>query len=536
MKINYKQITVALFLVCIIFAFLSCFERKQTDVFDILSIKSFREIPGITPEEILAIEELQKEFALNGKPFIYGMIPSTEAFIKNNGQAGGYAVFLCQWLSELFEIEFRVEIHQMNVLLEKTDSYEVDFNGIFMATPERLQRYFLTDTIANRLYKVFKLEGSPALNQVSQERPLRYAFIGTPVEAVVASVTQPGSYVPVWVNGFPEAYEALKNKEADALIASSNAETFLLDYENIIMEDFFPLIFNPVSMATANPKLVPIISAVTKAQRSGAFSHLNNLYNQGYRDYLHHKMYTRLTNEERSYINNMIANNLSVPIAANSTNYPLSFFNRFDRQWQGIFFDILDEVTLLTGLTFEVVHAENTNWSLIYEMLKNGEVAFAPEVAQTKEREEYFIWSDKVILEDYYALISRSDYRNITLNEIIHEKIGVARGTSFTDVFNQWFPNHRYTFEYDNIDLAFTALQNGEVDLVMSTQRRLMYLSHYQELSGFKVNMLFDQHIDTKFGFNKNETVLLSIIDKALKLIKIESISDDWFNRIFNYD
>ncbi|MCL2722351.1 MAG: ATP-binding protein, partial [Treponema sp.] len=393
-----------------------------------------------------------------------------------------------------------------------------------------------TDTIANRLYVTFRLEGSLPLNQISLERPLRYAFIGTPVEAVVASVTEPGSYVPVWVNGFPEAYAALVNGDADAFIASSNAETFSLDYGNIIIEDFFPLIFNPVSMAAADPQLQPIISVVTKAQRSGATSLTNNLYNKGYLDYMKHKMNVRLSEQERAYINNLAAEGLKVPIAANSTNYPLSFFNKYDRQWQGIFFDLLDEISLLTGLSFEVVHVENTNWPLINEMLISGEAAFAPEVAYTKEREEYFIWSDIVILEDNYALISRADYRNITLNEIIHEKVGVARGTSFTAVFNQWFPNHRNIFVFDDIDQAFSALQQGEVDLVMSTQRRLMYLTHYQELFGFKVNMVFDQDIETKFGFNKNETELLSIIDKALRLIKIENINNDWFNRIFNYE
>jgi len=509
---------------------------QQPEIFDVTSVKTFHQIPGITPEEIEAIEALRNEYTKNGKSFTYGMIPSTEAFVKNNGQIGGYSVLLCQWLSELFGIEFNVEVHQMNVLLEKTDTYQVDFNGIFMATPERLQRYLMTDTIANRLYVIFRLEGSPALNQISQERPLRYAFIGTPVEAVVASVTQPGSYVPVWVNGFPEAYLALANGEADAFIASSNAEIFALEYNNIIIEDFYPLIFNPVSMATANRDLAPIISAFTKLQRSGATSHLSNLYKQGYNEYLTYKLRTRLNDEERAYINNLTSRGLSVPIAANSTNYPLSFYNRHHRQWQGIFFDLLDEISMFTGLSFEVVHAENTNWPEINEMLIKGEAAFAPEVAQTKERENYFIWSDIVILEDHYAFISRLDYHNVTLNEIPYQKIGVARGTSFTAMFNQWFPNHRNTFEYDNIDQAFNALQRGEVDLVMSTQRRILYLSHYQELFDFKVNMVFDQHIETKFGFNKNETILLSIVDKSLKLLQVDKINHDWQNRVFNYN
>jgi len=526
----YKIIAL-LILIFTVFCFFACSRQPsqpQGQNIDISSFKSFHDIPGITKEEILAIEALQKEY----KSFIYGMIPSTEAFIKNDGQIGGYAVLLCEWLTELFGIEFQVEIHQMNVLVGKTDSYEVDFNGIFMPTPERLLRYFLTDTIANRLYVVFRLEGSPSPNQISQERPIRYAFIGTPAEAVVASVTKPGSYVPVWVNGFPEAYLALINGDADAFIASRNAETFTLDYNDIIVEDFFPLIFNPVSMATANPKLQPIISAVTKALRNNASSYVNHLYNQGYQDYRRHKMSVLLTDEERAYINN----NPIVPAAASNANYPLSFYNRRDNKWQGVFFDLLEEINLLTGLSFEVVHDENTNWTEIYEMLINGKAAITPEMVRTEEREEHFIWSDKLILEDYYALISLLDYSNITLNEISYKKIGMVRGSIHAETFNQWFPNHINTVLYDNYDLAFNALYNKEVDLVMSTQRRLLYLTHYQEFFGFKANMIFEQHIETKLGFNKNETILLSIIDKTLGLINIKSIGNDWMNRIYDYE
>jgi len=552
MTAAFKKITAALILIYSISGFFACSWRQLQPLqqsfqtleqsFSINHIVSFRDIPGVTEEEINAIEKLQKEY----ESFTYGMILSTESFIKDNdenGEAviGGYAALLCEWLSELFGIKFNVEIFPTNILYEELDNCKIDFSGLLAPTPERLLRYYMTDIIAERQFMIYRLEppsgasraGSRSLNEISQERPIKYAFtLNAPAEATVASVTMPGTYEPVWVENFDEAYRVLEDGYADAYIAASIADAFFIEYENMIVKDFFPLIFNSAAMTTANPELAPIISVVTKAQQNGAISYMNHLYNQGYNDYLKYKMSVWLNEEELEYIKN----NPIVPITASSINYPLSFYNDYENKWQGVYFDLLDEINLLTGLSFEVVHDKNTNWADIYEILKNGKAAIVPEAVRTAEREEHLIWSDIKILDDYYALISRSDYRNITLNEISHEKIGIARDTVHAQIFKQWFPNHKNTVEYESITQAFNALQHGEVDLVMSTQRRLLYLTHYRELFGFKINKVFDQYIETRLAFNKDETILLSIVDKALKLINVKSIENDWMNRVYDYE
>jgi signal transduction histidine kinase len=136
---------------------------------------------------------------------------------------------------------------------------------------------------------------------------------------------------------------------------------------------------------------------------------------------------------------------------------------------------------------------------------------------------------------DYFALISKSGYHDIAINEIQNVRIGVAQGTIFASTFKQWFPNHEHTVEYENMDKAISALQRGEVDLVMTTQRRLLLLTHYQELPGYKANIIFDQPTEAKSGFNKDEVILCSIVDKALKIIDTKGISDRWMRRTYDY-
>ncbi|MCL2766008.1 MAG: transporter substrate-binding domain-containing protein [Treponema sp.] len=523
MKIN--QFTVLFLFIVFIIGITACSTESDKPLF-----KSFRDVPGVTAREIEAVEALQKKYEY----FSYGMILSTEAFVMEDGRTGGYAALFCEWLTQLFNIPFKLEIMETNEILEKMETGEVDFSGNLMPTDERRQRYYMTDTIAERQFILVRLAGSPSLDQILLERPIRYAFpVNTPVEETIAMVTEPDSYEPVWVFSIMDAYDILNKGEADAYITSSITEAVFINYDNIVTQDFFPLCFNPTTMAASGTRedLEPIISIVTKAQRSGAMSLMLSLYNQGYQDYRRYKMFESLNEKERAFL----LNNPTIPIAAFNTNYPLSFYNTYVNEWQGIYFDLLNEITSLTGLAFKIVHDEKADWHDIKEMLLNREALLIPELGYTKEYGEHFIWSGTVILDDNYALVSRSEFRDITINEILHVKTGVAGDETFTSLFRQWFPNHRDIVEYGSIDLALDALQRGEVDMVMTTQRRLMNLTHFREEVGYKANYIFNQSMETRFAANKEEEILLSIIDKAFILTNINAITDSWMRKTYDY-
>ncbi|MCL2185479.1 MAG: transporter substrate-binding domain-containing protein [Treponema sp.] len=519
------------------FLFILCLAGcvKKTEEIHLSPIQTFQsyiDIPGITNEEIAAIKLLQKNHA----SFNYGVIHSTEAFIKNDGRFGGYSSLLCELLSNLFGIPFNLKIFNSNDLLDKLDSGEIDFSGNMMTSEEYLKKYIMSDTIAERQFVRIRLESSPSVEQIQEKRKVKYAFAAdTPIEDAVGAVIGRDSYEPVMVDNYSQAYQVLENGEADAYIASSVNAVAFIDYDDIIIEDFFPLIFNPVSMAAAKQSLQPIISVFTKALRNGMMPYLNKLYNQGYKDYLKHKMSVWLTNDERVYINKMTAQNNSIPIAAYNSNYPLSFYNIREREWQGIYFDLLEEVKLLTGLNFNVAHDEFTGFLVINEMLLSGKAVLIPELIWKKEREELYIWSDNVILNDHYALASKIEHSNITLNDILHERIGLARNTIHAEMFMQWFPNHMNIVQYDSIDDAFKGLQNNEVDMVMTTQRRLLQITHFMENPGYKANIIFNQPIETRFVFNKNQSILRSIIEKALKLTNVDGIAVQWTQRTYDY-
>jgi signal transduction histidine kinase len=504
------------------------FELRITEVAPHSPFNLFSDIPGVTDEEIAAIEKLQKTYEFFG----YGMTLTTEAFINEKGQVKGYAALICEWLTGLFGIRFQPKIYGWSDLLKELNDAELDFAGTLIMSDERKRIYHMTDSIAERQYKIMRLEGSLPLAEIARTRLPRYAFLADAVHSqYVAAVTRPGSYESVWVNDYAEVHDVLERGEADAFIAIGVAEASLVNHDDMHYEDFLPLIFNPVAICTAKSELAPVISVIDKALSAGAIPYIIHLYEDGYQDYLKYKFSIHLSKEEQEYI----ADRPVVPFVANYNNYPVCFYNSREKEWQGIFFDLMDEVSSLTGLSFNLVNDEHTQWPVIYDKLLNGEAALSASLVRTMERENLFIWSETSLEPDYYALISKSDYRDIMINEIQNAKVGLARNTVYITMFKQWFPDHANTVEYDSLDNAFSALERGEVDMVMATQRRLLLLTHFLELPGYKTNIVFDQPIETILGFNKNEEILCSIINKALKIINTKGISDRWMRMTYDY-
>ena len=489
---------------------------------------SYRDIPGVTDGEIAAIEALREQV----DTFTYGVLPSTEAFVDPNGDIGGYAVLFCKWLSGLFGVTFEPVFVAWDDFQPKLASYEVDFVGHMTATEERRKTFFMTTAIAQNVVRTFRLAGSAPLEHAAHGRPLRYAFLeGSGIIDEVASTLTPGTYEIVTVKNFDEAHKVLKSGGADAFFGTNIAGAAFDVYKDVVANNYFPLIYAPVSLATKNPALSPIISVVQKALDDGSLRWLTTLYNLGEREYMKSKLLSQLDPEESLYIKTHSV----VPYIAEYDNYPISFYNTYEKEWQGIAIDVLHEVSLLTGLSFERLNDKAEEFSTILKKLDDGEAALITELIHQPEHEGCFIWPKAALLSDSFALISKQDLPNANINEILHMKVGIMEGTAYASLFRGWFAGHEGIVEYETFDAAFDALNRGDVDMVMASQNLLLMLTHFREEVGYKVNIVFDRSYESKFGFNKEEAVLCSIVDKALHLIDTDGISSRWTHKVYDY-
>ena len=512
--------------VTLVFVMLSACQQPAPTADNII-ITSIHDIPGITEIEIDAIEELREKRDF----FVYGMNPSTEAFVDANGDIRGFGALMCQWLYELFDIPFVPALYDWNDLMSGLENHDIDFTGELTPTEERRKTFFMTDAIAGRSVKYMRIVGKPTLMSIAEIRTPRCAFLQRTVtyDEVRAHLGDTVEYFHV--DSYEEAYRMLINGEIDFFFEDSSAEAAFDISGDVVAVDFFPLIYGPVSLTTLNPANEPIISVVQKALKSGALRHLSYLYNLGENEYSRHKFVTSLTEDEIQYL----LHNPVVNFVAEYDNYPVSFYNTREGEWQGIFFDVLAELENLTGLRFEHLADELVSWPDLLRMLETGEASVISELIRTPDREDRFLWPDTPLFRDYYALLSKSEHHRMSIGEVWLARVGIVEDTAHAELFSKWFMNHSYTTLYTNSDNAFNALQRGDIDMVMASRNQLLVLTHYQELAGYKSNIVFSYPLLSTLGFNLDEAILCSIIDKALRLVDTSGVTDDWLDRTYDY-
>jgi len=526
-KNNTYMVYAAFVAAFIVVVFSGCGKKveKQSDA--VTEKISFRDVPGITPGEISAIENLQKKHSY----FVYGINPTTEAFKGKDGGISGYAVMFCDWLSEMFGIEFRPVYYQWGDLLRGLKSGEVDFTGELMSTFEGNAGYLMSSPTINRTIRFYQLKDSIPLTDIMRVRLPRYAFLR---EAVVADDIKANTnydFETIFVDSHRDAYRMLKSGQVDAFFGLDTAEGAFDIYDDVGSKEFFPLIFRSSCLSAHNDEYRPIINVLDKAMTERVLEYLTEMQKHGYQQYQENRIFVLLTDEERAFIRT----NPYIPVVAEFSNYPISFYNKQEQRWEGIFFEVLDQISNLTGLKFELRNESTTPLLNLIDMLENGEALILPELHQIKEYEGRFLWSQIPIINDNFAIISRAEFRNIGVNDVFHLHVAIRKNTIYSEMFKKIFPAHRNFTEYETMEDTWDALRRGDVDVIFASRRRLVIYTNYYEMSDFKLNLVFEDAFNSYFAYNKNAAILNSIVDKALSVVNVNNMANQWIYKTYDY-
>ena len=497
---------------------------------DVQYLHDYRNIPGVTKEDIAAIEEMKKQKLT----FTYGTMLCGEAFRFLDGSRGGFSVMFCDMLSEMFKMHFEHKFYDWDALIQALDNKELDFSGELTATKERRERYFMTDAIYERTIKIFT-NRFVDIHEIAEIRPLRYAFLEDTItsEQVKNVTSQP--FKTVYVSDYETAAEKLRRKEIDAFFEEAPAIYYFEEYDFITIDDYFPLIFSPVSMTTSNPDYAAIIRVVQKFLENDGIYHLAKMYSKGNKDYMRHKLEVLLSIEERAYIKDLLARGESVKVAALSDNYPLSFFNDSEDEMQGVAIDILNGISKLTGLRFEIEHTPNLPAEELLEHLRSGQVSMITNISNHEDNKKDFLIAVNPYAFDKFALLTSAEHPDIELNQILYSTIGLVKDSEPAQIFKIWFPNANNVRYYNTFDEAFEAIERFDIDFVMASSNILLSQTNYREQPNFKASIVLDHQMLASFGFNKNNEMLKSIIHKAQLLVETNVINDSWTRRVFNY-
>jgi len=526
-----KQILIILLILTLSGGSQVCFADSAMP--DINSIKTYTQIPGVTRAEKDAIEALKS----SRRNFSYGSIQTTEAFILPGGKSAGFSALFCEMLSGLFGIPFVLEFHPWDELKSRFDNEDIDFIGELTPTLERRKTYLMTHTIAERTLGVFTNEESVKIEKDSDLNGLRIAFYRDTITADFIRNVYPNlAFEVAYFGNAQEAVRALEDGIVDAFIADIVEAYTLENYKFIHIKEILPMVYTPVSMAAKKSELEPVISVVNKYLEAGGIDKLYGLYRDGNVEYAKYAFNRSVTAEERAYIDSLTAAGKKIPVGLESDNYPISFYNDKEKQFQGIAPDFLAEISKLTGIEFEAATGKSTLWVEIMEKLRSGEISMVSELQYTEERAGNFLFSDPYS-STHYALLSKMNYPKLEMYQVVRAKVGAMRGTAHVELYNIWFPENNNLVLYDSSENdGIQALATGEIDLYLASENLLLALRNYMEKPDFKANIVFDFPIlESLFGFNKNEVMLHSIILKAQRYISSSEIEKEWVNRVFDY-
>ena len=524
---------VVLFLAILPLLFLSagCVSEPDAPV-PFITIKSYKDIPGVTPEEIVAIEALK-----SGKhTFSYGSLFSTEAFLLPTGDHAGFTTKFCALLTELFGAPFIQKQYTWDDLMESLASRSLDFTGDLTPTAERLQQYAMSAPIAIRTLRMFTRTGSDALLAEADVNGRKLGFLEGAITADSVKKAYPLLlFTVIHIDTYQTAARMLENGEIDAFVEENVGDPGMAAYDFIRSTDFFPMAQSPVSMATANPVLAPVISVINKYLAAGGIDRLHDLYTQGNFEYARYKLHRSFTNEEKAYLETLRQQGASVAVAFERDNYPVNFYNEKERKLQGIALDVLTEISRLSDIQFVAADAKGAVWPDISERIPSGDIRMVAQLLPSEARNDHVILGEAPYSRSHFAILSRAEFPNLARYQLARATVGVVRLSGYKDVYHELFPANDNLKEYGSFAECLDALESGEVDLLMASEYMLLTQIHYRQKPGFKINLKVNAALDSYFGFHKDEKILSSIVSKAQRYVHTDEIETRWVGRVFDY-
>ena len=528
-----KRLWILVILLSTILSITGC-NKVSEETLDIYSITTYQDIPGVTQEEIDAIEALKAK----NDVFSYGHLITTESFKLTDGTYAGFTIEVCGLFSDLFHTQFSPKAYnEWADLKDDIDNCITDFSGEFTHTAQRMQIYEMTTPIAGRSLNIYSLTSAPAITTESDINGMRVGFFdGVAAINMIFALYPDSSFAVVDVPSFTSAAGMLLSGEIDAFVTDSVSDTMFEEYDYIRSREIFQFAYSPVSITTKDPELQPIISVIDKYLDAGGMEIMFELYREGSYEYKKHRLNQSYTDEERAYLADLNQRNAQVNAVLMHDAYPASFYNSVEKRYDGAAYDILGEVSALTGILFntDCMPVEKP-LSDILAALKSGDVSMMPQLLYSESRKNDYIWSDVSYITTNFALLSKSDYPGLQPFQVYYATVGTINKSVHEEVFKELFPDHEKMIAYQTGDEAFDALERGEIDLLMLSETMLLVQTNYREKLGYKVNISFGKELDTFFGFNKDEIILRSIFDKSLAYIDIKGIEENWLSRTFDY-
>lgn len=314
-----------------------------------------------------------------------------------------------------------------------------------------------------------------------------------------------------------DALDALSKSEVDAYIGNRAVANYIIENElisNVIAQGKIKETssINAIGVrkdwAVLRDIIQKAIDDIDDAERSNIInpkSEINQLSE------IKTKLFQKLTNEERDWLNKKLAIHLGV----DSAWPPIEWIDE-KGEYQGITSDYIKILGDVLGLNF--IKPENIAWSKVINSAEQKKIDVLTAVVATPKRKKFLNFTSPY-LKFPLVIFAQDNISLITeLSDIYGKRVGVEKGYSSEEILNSEHPQINLV-PYQTTKEILYALSVGDIDAYVGNLTVGAYLLNKEGLTNIKVVAPTPYSFDISLGVRKDWPELQSILQKTLPLI-----------------
>lgn len=451
-------------------------------------------------------------------------------FVDKEGNHSGISSDFLALVSQKSGLKFNVKTGVWSEILEAMKKGKLDGLSCAVSTPERKEYLHFSIPYVSMPLAIIVQEDREDIRTIND------------LYGKVVAVNK-GSYLHEWlVANHPKiklklmtsnnaSLEAVSFSNVDAYIGNIAVATYIIKthyLSNLKIVNGIENMHTEVSIAIAKENKI-LQSIIEKTLNSISHEERQMIVERWFVYSQSQDNSIKLTPKEKEWI----ASHPIITVGADKTWEPFDFIND-DGKHDGMSADYLHLISQKTGLHFVVI--PHTRWSDVLNAAKNKQLDMIAALAPSAERLRYLNFTDAYM--KYTFVLATADMSSFfyEISDFNGKRVGVIESYITEDILKQKYKEIKVV-SYPNLDALLKAIVSHEVDAVFDNAVSLAYHIKKQGYSHIKMVMTGEHKRSINMGVAKDNEILHSILNKALKSISTaekKKIRDRWVS--FEYD
>jgi diguanylate cyclase (GGDEF)-like protein len=461
------------------------------------------------------------------RTYTIGIFPmSGKDYFSYEEKTYGYIMEVMDVLEDETGMDFNLRIYSSwNAVYNRFIDGEIDILLGANKTEEREKVMLFTEPLEKIPYAIFVHKDSDLLTIGDFENK---AFGFQKSDMIINTFKESFNNLSYSEKIFPSrlsGFYALSAQGIDGLImpGGNKAYEFIYDFENIKLLTQLDSITSDMTLSTLRETelLMNIIKKVlekpTSKERIEKAKEAATL--------TFNKKLLRLTDEEKVYLDR----NKKIRVGILKDYLPFELYK--DRKLLGVAGKIFNYIATLIDLETEVI-VDDFNGLYTKALANEIDVLI---LAKTKEREKYFEFP-RPFYDERDVIYGKEESNTIhSVYELENQRVGVIKGYWHEDYLRNNLINSNILIT-KNIQESLELLSKGEVDYIIENR---LVAEYYIDRYGY--NQIQEKGVTTRssalyFAVTKPNSPLASIIDKALKLVDLNKLTNEGVQSIPHTD